>query len=108
MKRFPKGQFQPIPEIYSKELSYIINQCLQLNPILRPNCKQILSDPKLKLKFKDFLDNLDNETTIIKKNEKLLNTIKLPEDFRSLQWKFPKSNYNDIEFQGEKKCNINL
>lgn len=39
------GKFQPIPNTFSKELSQLINNMLQLKPKTRPNCDKILRYP---------------------------------------------------------------
>ena len=38
-----KGIYDPIPKIYSRALGEIIYSCLQVNPINRPNCEQLLN-----------------------------------------------------------------
>ena len=38
-----KGIYDPIPKIYSRALGGIVYICLQVNPINRPNCEQLLN-----------------------------------------------------------------
>ncbi len=40
-----QGKFQPIPNAFSKELSQLINNMLQLKPKSRPNCDKMLKYP---------------------------------------------------------------
>ena len=58
-----KCKYQPLPNIYSKELDLIINKLLQIDPEKRPNCHQILQDAivieKIKLLFNA---NIYNDT----------------------------------------------
>ena len=48
-----KCKYQPLPNIYSKELNLIIKKLLQIDPEKRPNCQEILQDPIVieKIKF---------------------------------------------------------
>lgn len=39
------GKYDPIPNTYSKELSYILSMCLQVRSSQRFDCDQILRDP---------------------------------------------------------------
>ena len=69
-----KCKYQPLPNIYSKELDLIISKLLQVDPEKRPNCQQILEDPivieKIKYLFKTNIYNGVNneEKNIIKNN----------------------------------------
>ena len=69
-----KCKYQPLPNIYSKELDLIISKLLQIDPEKRPNCQEILEDPivieKIKYLFKTNIYNGDNneEKNIIKNN----------------------------------------
>ena len=80
-----KCKYNPLPNIYSKELDLIIKKLLQIEPEKRPSCDQILKDPividKLNYLFKaniynnSFNDeqnssnkkNVDESSEIIKK-----------------------------------------
>ena len=66
-----KCKYQPLPNIYSKELDIIIKKLLQIDPEKRPNCQQILEDPivieKLKSLFGNNINNsFNNGENIIK------------------------------------------
>ena len=43
-----EGIYDPIPKIYSKELTSMISLMLQVNPSNRPNCDQILHNQMIK------------------------------------------------------------
>jgi NIMA (never in mitosis gene a)-related kinase len=45
-----KGYYDPVPSFYSKTLSGIISSMLQINPINRPTCEQILNIISEKMK----------------------------------------------------------
>jgi NIMA (never in mitosis gene a)-related kinase len=47
MKTILTGKYDPIPNIYSKELAQFITQMLQLKPKNRPNCDKMLKNPIL-------------------------------------------------------------
>lgn len=119
-----KGVYDPIPNIYSKKLYDIISSLLMLNPILRPNCEQLIekinnnsyannniinninnisnsikkknlhSDNSL-IKDKFNIVKVDNNTTTNSILEKkLLRTIKTPKRMFDLNLVLPKSKYN--------------
>ena len=52
-KEIKKGIIKRIPEYYSEDLWTIIKSMLQLNPLHRPEVKDILENPMLKSKFKE-------------------------------------------------------
>jgi NIMA (never in mitosis gene a)-related kinase len=41
-KRVLKGQYEPVPDYYSKEMNMLVNSCLQVNPKQRPSTEEIL------------------------------------------------------------------
>lgn len=45
IQRIRKGEFAPIPSIYSKDLSNVIAQCLKTNPHSRPDTASLLTVP---------------------------------------------------------------
>ncbi|KAJ9603498.1 G2-specific serine/threonine protein kinase [Cladophialophora chaetospira] len=45
VQRIRKGEFAPIPDIYSKDLSNVISHCLRTNHRLRPDTSSLLSVP---------------------------------------------------------------
>ena len=130
-----KCKYNPLPNIYSKELDLIIKKLLQVDPEKRPNCDQILKDPividKLNLLFKaniynnSFNDgqsslgknNSDESSEIIKKldndlrkeknnkNSKLYNNTSRL--LKSLKYNNQKDDINDLlpKYNGYKPYN---
>ncbi|KIW97204.1 uncharacterized protein Z519_02596 [Cladophialophora bantiana CBS 173.52] len=45
VQRIRKGDFKPIPAIYSKDLSNVIANCLKTNPMHRPDTSSLLTVP---------------------------------------------------------------
>lgn len=52
-----KGQYNPIPSVYSKELKNLISMLLQVDPNKRPNTNQILKTPIIQERIKKFLSD---------------------------------------------------
>ena len=95
-KKVTKGQYSKIPELFSNDLSQIIQFLLQVNPKLRPNCDQILNHPIIKKRIEYFnIINGDKESINGNnfKNKKLLKTIHMPKNLIFLADKLPKPNY---------------
>ena len=76
--------FSPIPSIYSKELSSVVALLLQVNPLNRPNCDQILSNSSV-IKRLDYTKNLG-----INDKAQLLSTIKVPRNLNEINKQLPK------------------
>jgi serine/threonine protein kinase len=51
---------QPLPDIYSPDLMYMIKKLLKLNPEERPSTKEILEDEIIKNRMKMIFEN-DND-----------------------------------------------
>ncbi|RMZ86179.1 hypothetical protein DV737_g239, partial [Chaetothyriales sp. CBS 132003] len=47
IQKIRKGEFKPIPSIYSKDLANVISSCLKVNPQHRPDTASLLSVPYL-------------------------------------------------------------
>lgn len=45
VQRIRKGEFKPIPSIYSKDLANVIASCLKTNPMQRPDTTSLLTVP---------------------------------------------------------------
>jgi NIMA (never in mitosis gene a)-related kinase len=91
-KRVIKGQYNKIPDRFSTELSKIVQFLLQVNPMLRPSCDQILNHPIVQKRieyFKSFSLNKENSNN----NKGLLKTIHMPKSLLFLSDKLPKPNY---------------
>ena len=72
-----KCKYQPLPNIYSKELDLIIKKLLQIDPEKRPSCLEILKDPIIIEKSKYYFNiNINNtfndaEDNLNQKNDNL-------------------------------------
>ena len=98
-----KGQFSRIPDKFSEDLSKIVQYLLQVNPILRPSCEQILNHPIIQKRieyFKSFAGEEDTE------DKCLLKTIHMPKNLLFLSDKLPKPNY-DKQFKSSNSNGIN-
>ena len=98
-----KGQFSRIPDKFSEDLSKIVQYLLQVNPILRPSCEQILNHPIIQKRieyFKSFAGDEDTE------DKCLLKTIHMPKNLLFLSDKLPKPNY-DKQFKSSNSNGIN-
>ena len=51
--KIQKGQFDPIPDNYSAELSLLLNSLLKVNPQQRPSCEEILKANIIVRKIKE-------------------------------------------------------
>ena len=99
-----KGQFSRIPDKFSEDLSKIVQYLLQVNPILRPSCEQILNHPIIQKRieyFKSFAGDEDTE------DKCLLKTIHMPKNLLFLSDKLPKPNY-DKQFKSSNSNGINI
>lgn len=90
-KRVLSGKYPKIPSEYSRDLSTIISTLLKVKPSERPSCEQILHMPAVE---EHMPDGEENEG-----NAELLNTIKIPRNFKLLQGKLPKSQYEDEKLE---------
>lgn len=79
-----KGVYEPIPNIYSKDLKRLIAFLLNVDMRKRPNVDQILSCDFIKEKMKEL--NL----SLVKSEDKLLDSIKLPKRTEDLAKVLPK------------------
>ena len=97
-----KGIYEPIPKIYSKALASIVYMCLQINPINRPNCNQLLNIIVQQISFFNLQGNQidifsDEEIDIKKKNLFNFNS--------SLNYKIDKGLFNQDNNENKKICN---
>jgi NIMA (never in mitosis gene a)-related kinase len=92
-----KAQYDPLPPSFSKDLSMMIRQLIQVQPISRPTCEKILSSPALMRNLTDTIrDKLDfdDEEEISPNKRRLLNTIKVPKDLSLMSDRLPKPQYH--------------
>jgi NIMA (never in mitosis gene a)-related kinase len=86
-----KGQYSKIPDKFSDDLFQVVQFLLQVNPISRPNCEQILNHPIVHKRieyFKSFGGEEEPE------DKCLLKTIHMPKNLLFLSDKLPKPNYD--------------
>ena len=99
-----KGQFSRIPDKFSDDLYKVVQFLLQVNPISRPSCEQILNHPIIQNRieyFKSFAGDDDTE------DKCLLKTIHMPKNLLFLSDKLPKPNY-DKQFKSSNNNVINV
>ena len=97
-KRVMKGEISNIPDKFSFDLFEIVNLLIQVNPVKRPSCGEILKNEIIVKKIEYFRDcnnkNNDNfEGDEDDEEQFLLKTIFLPKNLGSLINQLPKPNY---------------
>ena len=92
--KISKGIFDRIPTFYSDDLNEIITKLIKVNPYIRPNTEEILSNPTV-LKYTSSSDYYKPEP----KQGNLLKTIMLPKNLKELKDILPGAKYetNTIE-----------
>lgn len=85
------GSYPDIPKTYSSDLAHIIKSMLQLNPMTRPNCQQILDNPSVQKKMKEL--GIDSALMSSAPDPNILGTIVFPRNLSALSSKLPKPNY---------------
>lgn len=53
--RILKGDYVPLPNIYSKELRKLIGEMLTIDPAKRPSIHQILKNPIIKVRIANYV-----------------------------------------------------
>lgn len=86
-KKIIKGEYPSIPSGYSDSLSRVIRQLLQINPVKRPNCDQILEIPSVQ-RYININPTSEQEIS------SLLQTIKFDPLMRNLRTKLPTPTYD--------------
>ena len=79
-----KGIFPPIPPGYSSDLTSLISQMLQVNPVLRPSCQQLLET--------DLVRRHDREYALENSYSDLLSPIKFIPSMREMANRLPHEN----------------
>ena len=82
-----KGQYQPIPSHFSKELASLISKMLQVKARDRPSCGELLASKEVR-KWQSKLDE-----SIVSGTGLLIDQIKMPKQLSDLRGRFPKSKY---------------
>ncbi|CAD8123767.1 unnamed protein product [Paramecium sonneborni] len=91
-KKIQAGYYEPIPSKFSQDLQDIIKLLLQVDPLNRPNCDQILKNPKVIKNSGSLLVEIEQNGI---KQAKLLQTIKLPFNLKQLKDNLPKPKYEN-------------
>ncbi|CAD8202455.1 unnamed protein product [Paramecium pentaurelia] len=91
-KKIQAGQYDPIPPKFSQDLQDVLKILLQVDPKNRPNCDQILKNPKVIKNSGSLLVEVEQNGV---KQAKLLQTIKLPFNLKQLKDNLPKSKYEN-------------
>jgi NIMA (never in mitosis gene a)-related kinase len=87
-KNVTRGVYDPIPSIYSKDLSSIIGMLLQVNPSNRPDCDTILSNEIVQRKLQTMKKPMNID---VGEKPQLLCTIKLPKNMNEINKNLPKN-----------------
>ncbi len=87
-----KGVYGKIPQRFSRDLNFILNSLLQVNPSNRPSCEDILKLQVIQNKIQ-FFNHFGLQDDFEEKI--LLQTIKIPKNLIFLGDKLPPKNYNE-------------
>ena len=88
-----RGNIEPIPKMFSRELDHLIRQCLRQKATDRPTAEELLlPDSSIVTKCEYYGIDVDCEQQDNPK-EQLLKTIKMPFDIKKLNSQLPSSNY---------------
>eukprot|EP00826_Nyctotherus_ovalis_P035335 TRINITY_DN3031_c0_g1_i11.p1 TRINITY_DN3031_c0_g1~~TRINITY_DN3031_c0_g1_i11.p1 ORF type:complete len:420 (-),score=104.82 TRINITY_DN3031_c0_g1_i11:112-1371(-) len=82
------GKYPDIPGVYSNNLRELIKRLLQINPVNRPSCDQILKMPMLEKQARELLAGVGEQ-----ESANMLGTIMLPRNLKVLTDRLPKANY---------------
>ena len=91
-RKVTKGVYDRIPAQYSSDLAKIIGMCLSVQPMNRPTCEKLLSQPELMQRMTEV--DAQNQVKSLPVSQDLINTIKMPRNVRDLKNILPKSNYH--------------
>ena len=90
-----KGNFSKIPNFFSNDIFSIVKLLIQVNPLCRPSCDEILRNPIVNKRiefFSSFDENFWSQDEFFS-NKELLRTIKIPKNLLFLSNNLPKPNY---------------
>ncbi len=90
-----RGEYSPIPDNYSKELSYVISLMLVVDPNVRASCDKLLGLSIIQDKMKEikgFNFNNDNNYKV-----ELIQTIKLPKKSKDINRVLPQKKKYHVE-----------
>lgn len=92
MKTILTGRYDPIPNMFSRDLSLFIGQMLQLKPKNRPSCDKMLKSSIIERKVQEL--HIGDDPKLTPYQQELLSTIKMPKKLQYLTDRLPKSNYS--------------
>ncbi|CAG9310350.1 unnamed protein product [Blepharisma stoltei] len=85
-----KGEYPPIPRMFSKELSKVIGQLLQVEPSARPSCEQLLKSSIIKKHSGKYEESPEES-----QENSLIDAIKVSDNIKIISSSLPKPNYGD-------------
>lgn len=90
-----KGVYEPIPSIYSRDMSKFIGMMLVVDPAKRPSAASLLESEIIKRKMKDYKGGIIEEILESAKTDgvDLIKTIKLPRNLKDINKELPKKRY---------------
>lgn len=91
-KNIQSGIYAPISKFYSRELSDVIKEILEVNPLKRPTCGELLGSEVIIKKIKE-----EGVVDVVKDNSKkaeLMKTIKMPRNLKEINKALPMKRYN--------------
>jgi hypothetical protein len=98
-----KGQYARINSRYSRDIAYIVNSILLVEPKERPSCDEILKNEMVKERIDFFSDREgfnDNEEN---NNETLMKSLRLSKNMRFISQQLPNPNYNSSKNEEKNK-----
>ncbi|OMJ67939.1 hypothetical protein SteCoe_34764 [Stentor coeruleus] len=96
-RKIIKGEYCPIPKVYSNDLSNLIEGMLQVDPSYRFTCDQILSLPLIG----KYIDNKTEGSENV-----LMQTIKFHKKFSLISRNLPEANYAESRPKRNKSTNM--
>ena len=100
-KNIKEGDYEPISDVYSNDLRYIINSMLRKDPNERPTAKELINGEIVQNKIKEYkLGNpFGNMNNIQYKG--LMGTIKVPSNIEEINKNLPGNKYNNRQRREE-------
>ena len=100
-KKIVKGDFQRLPRCFSGDLQALMETLLQVDPIKRPTCEEILRLPQVERRIGKF-----EQLMLAKRysSSTLLETIKFPRSFQYLSERLPGPHYDEARNPSEGKA----
>lgn len=101
-RKIVRGEFNKIPDVFSRDLYNVVKMMIQVDSDLRPSCEQILKNEIVFKKIEIFKEGGGDDFGIISDDNKgndeedknLMKTITLPKNLMVLSHKLPEQNYS--------------